>query len=107
MPEVAQFKVWVASTDNTETCEEEGAAEPPMGSDVEELAKFSAHALQCFLARMDLPMESDDLWSLQEVNLIEGHIEAAKSAVTDARHLAPGQCPYMDTLQRRTLQAAN
>ena len=28
---------------------------------------------------MDLPMESDDLWSLQDVNLIEGHIGAAKS----------------------------
>ena len=31
-----------------------------------------------FLATVDLPVESDDLWSLQEVNLIEGHIRAAK-----------------------------
>ena len=48
LPEVRQFKVWVASTDNTKTCAEEGGAEPPMGSDVEELAKFNTHALQCF-----------------------------------------------------------
>ena len=92
--EVATFKSWVVLVKDCKV------DEPPAVSDaeVEEFAHFNTHALQAFLSTIELPMESDDLMSLQEINLIQDAIRAAKSEEAIEKAKSPWVSKQSDLL---------